>query len=132
MPKKAKKPIRSKLIKNLDVIFSQYIRLKYADNNGMVKCFTCEKVGHWKNGGIQCGHFRSRRFYATRFDENNCRPQCVRCNMFDSGRSYEFALNLGEQLAKEMFLKSQKTIKFTNDELIEMIDSFTSKVKKMT
>jgi hypothetical protein len=132
MPKTAKKPTRSKIVKKLDVIFSQYIRLKYADKRGMVKCFTCDKVGHWKNGGIQNGHFRSRRFYATRWSEDNCRPQCVRCNMFDSGRAYEFGLKLGEELAQKIYLESQQIVKFTTDELIEKINHYSSEVKRMT
>lgn len=130
MPKTAKKPTRSKIVKKLDVIFSQYIRLKYADKRGMVKCFTCDKVSHWKN--IQNGHFRSRRFYATRWSEDNCRPQCVRCNMFDSGRSYEFGLKLGEELAQKMYVESQQIVKFTTNELIEKIDHYSSEVKRMT
>ena len=39
---------RSKIVKKLDAIFSQYIRLKDADHNGDVKCFTCGKVSHYK------------------------------------------------------------------------------------
>lgn len=128
MAKNSKKPTRSKLVKKLDVIFSQYIRLKYADKNGMVKCFTCDSVFHWKK--IQNGHFRSRRYYATRWQEDNCRPQCIRCNMFDSGRSWEFGQHLGENLSNKMFMLSQQTVKFTNDELIEMIDSYNLKVKE--
>ena len=43
---------------------------------------------------MQCGHFQSRRFLATRFDEENCAPQCVACNMFKQGEQYKFSLNL--------------------------------------
>jgi len=42
----------------LDSIFSRYIRLSYADNNGMVKCVTSGDMYHWKN--IQNGHFITR------------------------------------------------------------------------
>ena len=52
----SKKLSRSKIIKNLDTIFSQYIRLKNADDLGNVSCFTCGKVSHYKVG-MQCGHF---------------------------------------------------------------------------
>lgn len=130
MPKTAKKPTRSKLVKKLDVIFSQFIRLTYADSHGMVKCFTCEKRDHFKS--MQCGHFMSRKHYSTRWDENNCRVQCAGCNVFRSGMAYEFSRQLGEQLAEEMYFKSKQIVKFTNDELIEKIDHYTSEVKKMT
>ena len=61
---------RRKIVKKLDAIFSQYIRLKDADHNGNVTCFTCGKVEHYKKG-MQCGHFQSRKHLATRFDEEN-------------------------------------------------------------
>ena len=130
MPKNSKKPTRSKIVKKLDIIFSQYIRLKYADKRGMVKCWTCGREYFWKN--IQNGHFQSRRSYATRWEEDNCRPQCLKCNMFDQGRQYEFGLKLGEELAQEMHIKSKQIVKFTSDELIEKIDHYTSEVKRMT
>lgn len=130
MPKTAKKPTRSKIVKKLDVIFSQYTRLKYADKNGMAECFTCGKRSHWKS--MQCGHFMSRKHYSTRWDENNVRVQCPSCNVFQYGKQYEFGLKLGQQLAEEMHLKSQQIVKFTTNELIEMIDHYSSEVKRMT
>jgi len=130
MPKNSKKPTRSKLVKKLDVIFSQYIRLKYSDKHGMTECFTCGKRDHWKK--MQCGHFQSRKNYSTRWEEDNVRVQCVGCNMFKSGEQYVFGLKLGQQLAEEMFIKSKQLVKFTNDELIEKIDHYSSEVKRMT
>lgn len=87
-----KKPSQAKLKKKLDTIFSQYIRLKYADQNGMVHCYTCSTVKHWKE--IQNGHWIPRNNLATRFSEDNCRPQCVACNMFQKGMPDVFAVNL--------------------------------------
>ena len=130
MPKNSKKPTRSKIVKKLDVIFSQYIRLKYSDNRGMTECFTCGKRDHWKK--MQCGHFQSRKNYSTRWEEDNVRVQCLGCNMFKSGEQYVFGLKLGQQLAEEMYIKSKQIVKFTSDELIEKIDHYTSEVKKMT
>jgi hypothetical protein len=120
-----KKPSRSKLVKKLDEVFSVFIRKKYADSNGLVKCFTCSKVAHWKE--MQCGHFQSRRHYATRWDEGNTRPQCVGCNLFKQGEQYTFGINLDKEgvgFAESMRLKSQTTVKFTNSELLEMIEKY--------
>ena len=75
MPKTAKKPTRSKLVKKLDTVFSQYIRRSNADNNGYCTCVTCNKTFHWKE--IQAGHFMSRKHYSTRWDERNVKTQCV-------------------------------------------------------
>lgn len=86
------KPSMAKLKKKLDTVFSQYIRQKYADEDGMVKCYTCSTVKHWKE--MQNGHWIPRHNLATRFDENNCRVQCVACNMFQKGMPDVFAVNL--------------------------------------
>lgn len=83
---------QSVLKKDLDRIFSIYIRQKYSDDNGNVKCYTCSKTGHWKT--LQNGHWIPRNNLSTRFSEENCRPQCVGCNMFNKGRPDVFAVNL--------------------------------------
>jgi len=130
MPKSAKKPTRSKLVKKLDVIYSKYIRLKYSDENGMTECFTCGKRGHWKS--FQCGHFMSRKHYSTRWNENNTRVQCVGCNMFKQGQQYVFGKKLGEQLADEMYMLSREIRKFTSSELVDLYDHYASEVKRMS
>jgi hypothetical protein len=76
------------LEKKLDRIFSEYVRLKAADENGYCKCVTCGKVYHWKE--IHCGHFISRAVKATRFNETNCNPQCVNCNTYNQGKWLEY------------------------------------------
>jgi len=127
MPKTAKKPTRSKLIKKLDVVFSQYIRLSNADSKGMCTCVTCNKQFHWKN--IQAGHFMSRKHYSTRWNENNVKPQCVGCNMFKSGEQYKYSLFLGSELANDLYLKSKELVKFTSQDIQDMIDNYNSKLK---
>ena len=128
MPRTAKKPTRSKLVKKLDVVFSQYIRLSNADNNGFCTCVTCKNRFHWKE--IQAGHFMSRKHYSIRWDERNVKPQCVACNVYRSGEQYKFSQYLGNNLAEDLQKKSNLITKFTSDELQDMIDSYTAKVKK--
>lgn len=93
---KTKKPKIKNLKKKLDEVFSKYIRQKYADSEGMVECYTCPTKKHWKE--MQCGHFISRSYLATRFDEDNCRPQDVGCNVFGNGKAVEFARKLADEL----------------------------------
>ena len=118
---------RSKIVKKLDAIFSQYIRLKDADHKGDVSCFTCGKVSHYKVG-MQCGHFQSRKHYATRWLEMNVAVQCVGCNMFKSGEQYIFGKYLDEKFgygtAEELYIKSKETVKYSNDELLEKIKHY--------
>lgn len=127
MPKTAKKPTRSKLVKKLDVVFSKYIRLSSADNRGMCTCVTCGKQYHWKN--IQAGHFMSRKHYSTRWDERNVKPQCVGCNMFKGGEQYKYSIYLGLELANDLYLQSNKIVKFSNDEIQSMIDRYSTELK---
>ena len=119
----AKKLTRSKLVKKLDAVFSQYIRLKNADEFGNATCFTCGKVDHWKK--LQNGHFQSRKHYATRWDEMNCQVQCVSCNMFKGGEQFLFGKYLDERfyvgLSDTMFFKAKETVKFADFEIEEMI-----------
>ncbi len=119
-PRKLKKKSVSKLKKEADRIFSIYIRKKYANKNGEVKCYTCPKVLPWKE--IQNGHFVSRSNLATRFDEDNCRPQCVGCNVFGSGRiaTYAFLLDkeLGEGTVARLYKKAQEIIPNFNYEAV--------------
>ena len=131
MPKTAKKPTRSKLIKKLDVVFSQYIRLKEADRHGLVSCYTCGKRGHWKHGGMQAGHFMSRKHYSTRWVEDNVKIQCQSCNIFQQGQQYLFSVRLGNKLAEDLYLQSKTIVKFTSDELQSMIDDYSEKVKRL-
>jgi hypothetical protein len=82
----------SKLKKELDKWFSLYIRLREATDEGLVQCFTCGNVNNYKVG-MQNGHFMSRKFMATRYDEQNCQVQCVGCNMFKLVSSLNFHLH---------------------------------------
>jgi hypothetical protein len=82
--------------KELDRVFSLYIRQSYADSNGYVQCYTCNAQKHWKD--MHCGHFVSRSHLATRFDEDNVRPQCVGCNIFGGGKVVIFGSKLEAEL----------------------------------
>ena len=126
----------SKLKKELDKWFSLYIRLREATNEGMVQCFTCGKVGHYKKGGMQCGHFQSRRHHATRFNEQNCQTQCIRCNMFSgSGEQWKFGLNLnvkyGEGTSQELQFLAQTTVKITRLDYEEDIRYYKTIVENL-
>tara|TARA_R110002020_G_scaffold368785_1_gene580551 strand:- start:54 stop:461 length:408 start_codon:yes stop_codon:yes gene_type:complete len=123
----------SKLKKELDKWFSLYIRLRSSEN-GLVQCFTCGCIKHYKKG-MQNGHFQSRSFLATRFNEENCQPQCVGCNMFKQGEQYKFALNLdakyGEGKAEELEFLARTTVKITRVDYEEMIGYYKSLVENL-
>ena len=127
-----KKIPRSKLIKKLDKVFSLYIRQRNAINE-ISTCFTCGKQDHWKH--LQCGHFQSRRHYSTRWDEINCQVQCAGCNVFKYGEQFIFGKNLnlefGEGTSEELYLKAKQIIKFSNNDLEDLITKYNSLINDL-
>ncbi len=79
----------------LDTLTSEIVRRSAANEAGYVKCATCPAVKHWKE--MQCGHFRSRQYLATRYLVQNLAPQCEDCNCFYNGRPDEFACYIDEK-----------------------------------
>lgn len=126
----SRKPSRKTLVNKADKVFSEYIRRRYADDNGVTECFTCGKQDHWKK--LQCGHFQSRKHYATRWNEDNCQVQCAGCNVFRYGEQYTFGRNLDiyvrEGLAEELNILSNKIVKYDNHDLMSLIEYYQNKL----
>ena len=124
----------SKLKKELDKFFSLYIRLREATSEGLCQCFTCGKVAHYKKG-MQNGHFQSRSFLATRYDEENCQVQCVGCNMFKQGEQFKFALAIeakyGEGTAIHLEYQARTIVRFSRYDYEEKISYYKSAVDKL-
>ena len=126
----------SKLKKELDKWFSLYIRLRDATTEGAVICVTCNKVSHYKSG-MQNGHFQSRRFMATRWNEQNCAVQCIGCNCFKQGEQFRFSIYIdskyGEGTSEHLEVLARTIIKFSRidyEEKISYYKSFVDKLKK--
>ena len=123
---------RKNIVKELDRVFSLYVRHSHA-KDGMVECCTCGRSYPVKK--IQNGHFMSRKNYITRWDEENCAPQCYGCNVMKQGEQYLFAKYLdqkyGDGHSDKMLIKSKKTIKYSNDELLEMIDKYKNRLSTL-
>jgi|TARA_R110001583_G_scaffold44296_7_gene140366 hypothetical protein len=126
---------RKTLVKKLDAIFSEYIRRKHADKNGIVKCYTCNKKAYWKGEGMQNGHFISRSSRILRWREDNCRPQCYACNCMRYGQAYIFGANLNKEFgfnkAEELLIESKKIIKQSDQDLLDLIDDYKQKVESL-
>ena len=108
----------NQLVAELDKVFSIFIRLRDIDADGFSYCVTCGKPMTLKTS--QCGHFISRRHFATRWEEKNCAAQCVGCNMFAQGKQYEFGLAIdtrfGIGTAQKLLIQSKN--KFKKDKSI--------------
>ena len=122
---------KRKLIKKLDRIFSEYIRLRETDDRGYCQCITCGKLYPWKQ--IHNGHFISRSVEATRFNEINCNPQCVSCNSFKQGQPHIYRQKLIERYGKKAVEKLEETARlggsFDTYQLQEMLDNYKYDVK---
>lgn len=118
----AVKPI-PKLRRDADKWFSLYVRMRDTNSSGYGECVTCQTKIHYKSG--HAGHFISRRFPGTRWDELNVNLQCVGCNTFRAGEQYKYSLALedkyGKGAAKKLQVKSQEYFKVRRDYLEQVI-----------
>lgn len=133
--KKKKSLTVAQLKKKTDVVFSKYVRLRDAQYRGGIwwcQCCTCDRWIPLKE--IQNGHFQSRRYLNTRFHEQNCHPQCVKCNMFNQGEQYKYSLfvdrKYGPGTAKKLEQLARINKSFKSWEYEEMIANYTAKIKQ--
>jgi len=134
---KKKKPMsRSKLVKDLDSIFSWYIRLRHAvlyENDLMATCVTCNDVRRWQDQ--QNGHFYTRGRQATRWNEMNCNVQCMRCNVFLKGNYIPYTKYMidthGREAVDELERLSTSGTKISSVQLQDMIASYKAKVDEI-
>lgn len=118
--------------KKLDRVFSEYIRLSKS-NDGYCTCVTCGNIHHWKE--IHNGHFISRSVKATRFNEINCNPQCVRCNSFRQGEHHIYRKYLinkyGEKTIEDLENTAHLGGSYSAYDLENMISEYKEKVRKL-
>ena len=133
---KKKKVTVSTVKKKLDAVYSRYIRLKdsfMVDGELNCTCVTCGATSPVKK--MQCGHFMSRKYNATRFHAKNTHVQCLRCNMFDQGAQYEhykfIDKKYGEGSSEEICTLSRQEKKWKVQELEEMLAYYKVKVSQL-
>ena len=128
---KVKKKTNAQLKKILDKVYSTFIRKNSADEKGLARCYTCGVKKNWQEQ--QCGHFIPRSSLATRFMEENTKPQCVGCNVFGSGRPVIFAQMLQEEYGKgiieKLYRKAREIVRYYPYE--EKISEYTDKLKEI-
>ena len=120
-----------KKIVRLDSLISIYVRSKDAKTGSFVKCYTCGEYHNFSE--IECGHFIERRHKAVRFDLNNLRPQCKKCNNEKRGNLvvYEEKLKaeLGEQKFNELIALGRTTKHWSQFEIDALISMFKQLIK---
>ena len=126
MPKKTQKYWKNKI----DKVFHEYIRRRDVDNNtGYCDCVSCGKTIHFSES--DAGHFISRKYLITRYDERNVNLQCRKCNRFEYGRQYEYSIALGQELSQELLQTSRSMVKYTDADWQEIYKEFNDKLNEI-
>jgi hypothetical protein len=130
----AKVKTQAQLKKNLDKIFSEYVRRSSADEYGNVRCYTCSQKKHWKE--MHAGHYVSRQYLATRWDTRNVKSQCAGCNLFGNGRPLDFEERLkseyGNDLVEKMKASRHQMMKVDRQWYQQEINRYTELLKDNT
>jgi hypothetical protein len=121
------------LEKKADRIFSNYIRMKAANEEDRVACCTCGIQGNWKE--FDCGHYLSRSYLSIRYDETNAGPQCQICNRIMNGRPDRFRLHIlskyGEKALERLIVMSGIIIHNKRIFLQDMIDLYNKRLSEI-
>lgn len=124
---------RKEIVKKLDKVFSEYIRLSESDEFGYGTCITCGKRLFWKEA--QACHFFSRGKMPTRWDEDNVHFGCYRCNVLLKGNYINYTREMLDRYSRDFIdnleIKSKSSAKISTVELQEMIDYYSAEVKEL-
>ena len=123
----------AKLKKRLDQVFSEWTRRRFADQSGMVRCITCQRLSHWKT--LQNGHFIPRHYLAGRWHPDNCAPQCPSCNLWGRGRYPEYSAwginHYGQDWLNRMIALKREVYKWSRQDLQQMIEDYETRLRQM-
>ena len=118
---------------DLDRVVSRYVRLKEANSEGIVSCFTCDRPPlHYLK--MHCSHFVPRVHLGTRWLIQNLRPACVTCNVELRGNLEVYAQRLeSDQKGIVEWLQEQgrTVVKPSRDELKQMLFDFQQRLKNV-
>ena len=124
----------SKLKKELDTVFSKYIRYSAADKDGNATCYTCNRVYPAKK--LHAGHYILRGYMSVRRDEMNVKPQCGVDNLWRKGEPVIFRENLvrdyGEQAVLALEAKRHELFKTTTEFLQETINHYQQQIASLS
>lgn len=118
----------------LDKVFSEYIRIRDANSDGVCKCITCGKTGNWKYD-MDCGHFVSRNKLSVRWDEKNANAQCHACNRFRCGEQFQHGkaidIKHGAGTADRLIMFGKISFKIDALWIEDRISDFKNRIKKI-
>ena len=124
----AKLKTRSEWLKDAQVVFNKFIRLRDAEKN----CISCErKLG----AKFDAGHYKSVGAHPElRFSEVNTNGQCVFCNQHLSGNLINYRAGLIKRIGLaevERLEGPQEALKLTIPEIQKLIKTYKAKCKEL-
>lgn len=120
----------SDLIGQADEVYSKWLRMSFADKDGIVSCFTCDLNMRWQNS--QCGHYVKRGNLFLRWDARNTRVQCEGCNIHKGGNYIQFTKRLEEEkpgVTSILYEEGNLVYKPTREEIKNIIIEYAHKLK---
>lgn len=132
MKKKTKKPTRQDYIKELDSVFSTFIRLRDSNDKWIVICPLCWTRLPRKQS--QNMHFVSRGVMKHRYDEKNCHAWCMRCNVILNGNYIAYTRRMQKMYGisyVDRLIADKWPYKIPTPMLVEMIHHYQAKVDKL-
>lgn len=130
-PQDSQAEARKKAKARADKWFSEWIRLRDADAEGMVTCITNPKIRkHWRE--VDCGHWISRAKESTRYDERNANAQSKHANRFQGGHFLEHGLAIdrkfGPGTREALEKKAGQLCKRTLNDYLFIGDTYKARV----
>ncbi len=137
LPKKVKQPSKSTLKRYVWAAFAKFIKLRDClRTTGTLthgKCITCGKL--LSISLCDAGHFVSRRYNSTLFDEKNCHLQCRYCNRYLNGNLLEYRRQIvklyGEGADVVLEDKAMEIKKYTPQDLTKLAEYYKIEVEKL-
>ena len=125
--------VSAELIRKMDLWFSRLVRYRAASKGGFSQCFTCSTIDSVVQ--MDCGHYIDREWLNTRFDPDNCRVQCRKCNRHLDGNIKRFSVLLGNYIGKEEVIQLQERSKepwdMTEREAKELITKWRAECRQL-
>jgi len=117
--------------KKLQAVINKWVRIFFADDNGMVCCYTCSAVKSYKD--IDAGHAIPGLKNHCRYDVRIIRPQCFSCNRMKSGNLSVFIPKLIKEIGMAEFeeISKYRDVQYQTYQIQALIQEWKLKLKKL-
>lgn len=121
------------LLKKAVTVFNEYIRIR-DQKNGMFHCISCGQMKSLDQ--MNAGHYMSAGLHnSTRFHEDNCAGQCIKCNCYMSGNLLEYRRRLIDKIGldkvESLEIRAKMPCKLDRYTLSSIIEEYKEKVKQL-